>query len=198
MSILELFVLSTALGADLFSVAVPIGMLGVRLKIILRAAVVFAIFHIVMILLGYFGGHWLGQIVEHVSTYHIDYPAALVQNWACMIGAVILIALGIHMVIENIHGCAELTPNTSLQGITLLALAFSVSVDALVAGFTMGMLDVDLVKLSIILGSVIFTIAAVGLSLGRRIGKCFGVRASIVGAFVLIGLGVHIIWASIF
>ena len=194
MSGTELFVLSVALGADLFSVSVPIGMFGVRLRIILRAAAVFAIFHIVMILSGYFVGHWLGEVVEHVGTYHIDYPAALVQNWACLIGAVILIALGLHMVKENMQGSSTAQPSASLQGLTLCALAFSVSVDALVAGFSMGMMDVDLIKLSLILGGVIFSIAILGLSLGRYIGRCFGARAGIVGALVLIGLGIHIVW----
>ena len=127
MNFLELFVLSAALGADLFSVAVPIGMLGVRMKLVLRAAFVFAIFHIAFILSGYYGGHWLGQFVDHVSTYHLDYSFALVQNWAAVFGAIILIVLGIHMVRESLTG-DQMQPNASLQGSTLLALAFSVSV----------------------------------------------------------------------
>lgn len=196
MSSTELLILSVALGADLFSVSVPIGMFGVRLKMLLHAAAVFAIFHIVMILTGYFAGHWLGEVVEHVGTYHIDYPAALVQNWACLIGAVILIALGLHMVRENIKGSFTAQATASLQGLSLCALAFSVSVDALVAGFSMGMMDVDLVKLSLILGGVIFSIAILGLSLGRYIGRYFGAHAGIAGALVLIGLGIHIVWTT--
>ncbi|MBP2663446.1 MAG: mntP 1 [Firmicutes bacterium] len=81
MSLFELFVLSAALGTDLFSVAVPIGMNKVRRLVILQSAIVFAVFHIIMILIGYHIGHWLGSIVEHVGAYHINWPVASVQNF---------------------------------------------------------------------------------------------------------------------
>ncbi|MDR3591057.1 MAG: manganese efflux pump [Negativicutes bacterium] len=193
MSLLELFVLSTALGTDLVSVAIPIGMNRIRIRVILRAAVVFALFHIVMILAGYHLGHWLGTVVEHVGTYHIDWPAAAVQDWASMIGALVLAALGVHMIRDNLasSGLKE-DMGHPLQGITLLALAVSVSIDALAAGFSMGMMDVDLVKLSAILGLVIFFIAIAGLGLGRRFGRMIGNRAELVGGLVLILLGAHI------
>jgi manganese efflux pump family protein len=198
LSLLELIVLSTALGTDLVSVAIPIGMNRIRIRVILRAAVVFALFHIIMILTGYHIGHWLGTVVEHVGTYHIDWPAAEVQDWASIIGALVLAALGVHMIRENL-ACGGLKGNTGhpLQGITLLALAVSVSLDALAAGFSMGMMDVDLVKLSAILGLVIFFIAVAGLGLGRRFGRMIGNRAELVGGLVLILLGVHVFWMAL-
>lgn len=195
----ELFVLSVALGTDLFSVAIPIGMNRVRLYIILRAAVVFALFHIVMILAGYYAGHWLGTMVEHLGSYHIDYSEAMVQNWASILGAVVLAGLGAHMIKENLYGEDDSTEvaNHPLRGGTLLMLALSVSIDALAAGFSLGMMDVDLVKLSIILGIVIFIIAAVGLSLGRRVGRYIGSRSEIVGGAVLILLGLHVLYSTL-
>lgn len=198
MSLLELFVLSTALGTDLVSVAIPIGMNRIRFRIILRAAVVFALFHIVMILTGYHIGHWLGTVVERLGTYHIDWPAAAVQDWASVIGAMVLGALGAHMIRENLSdGGARTNVGHPLQGFTLMALAVSVSLDALAAGFSMGMMDVDLVKLSVILGTVIFLIAIGGLGLGRRFGRLIGKRAELVGGVVLILLGIHVLWTAL-
>ena len=198
MSLAELFVLSVALGTDLLSVAIPIGLNKVRLKVILRAALVFAFFHIVMILAGYHIGHWLGSMVEHVETYHAEWTAAIVQDWASVIGAIVLSGLGAHMIWENIggngYGNSSVHP---LQGLTLLALALSVSIDALAAGFSMGMMDVELVKLSLILGTVIFSISVAGLGLGRKIGRVIGARAELVGGAVLIILGLHIFWAAL-
>lgn len=199
LSIVELFVLSAALGTDLFSVAVPIGMNRVRLRIVLRSAVVFAFFHIIMILIGYHVGHWLGTFVEHVGAYHINIPALAVQNWASALGAVVLSGLGIHMIKENLI-CSENDEKAAthpLQGMTLLMLAASVSIDALAAGFSLGMMDVDLVKLSFILGGVIFVIALAGLCLGRRMGRCIGSRAELIGGSVLLLLGIHILWSAL-
>jgi putative Mn2+ efflux pump MntP len=195
---LELFVLSVALGTDLFSVAIPIGMHRVRLRVILKAAMVFAVFHIVLILTGYHVGHWLGTVVENVGNYHIDYPDIAMQNWASVLGALVLAGLGIYMIKGNLADKhmdnAKCHP---LQGVTLLMLALSVSIDALAAGFSMGMMDVDLLKLSSILGSVIFIIAVLGLGLGRRVGRFVGNRAELVGGAVLIVLGLNILWTTI-
>jgi putative Mn2+ efflux pump MntP len=192
---LELLVLSAALGTDLFSVAVPIGMNRMRRKIIFRAAVVFALFHIVLILAGYNIGHFLGSVVEHVGTQHSEYPLLVMENWASILGALVLIGLGIYMIRENVVGAVSNKNKTHpLQGFSLFVLATSVSLDALAAGFSMGMMDVDLVKLSLILGSVIFFIALLGLGLGRRVGRYIGGRAEFMGGVVLALLGVHVLW----
>ena len=198
MSLLELFVLSTALGADLFSVAIPIGMNKVRRRLIIRAAFIFALFHIVMLLAGYHAGHWLGGVVEHVGTYHIEWPAAAVQNWATIFGAVVLTGLGVHMIREYFsEGEVPEFLSHPLCGFALIMVATSVSIDALAAGFSLGMMDVDLFRLSVILGVVIFVIALAGLGLGRRIGRIIGSRAAIIGGGVLVTLGLHVLWSAL-
>jgi putative Mn2+ efflux pump MntP len=198
MSGFELVVLSMALGTDLFSVAVPIGMNKVRRLVILRSALVFAGFHIVMILIGYYIGHWLGSIVEHVGAYHIECPAVSVQNFAAIIGALVLACLGINMVKDNMQSRQEVVTSSPLQGAALVLLAASVSIDALAAGFSLGMIDVDLLKLSLILGGVIFIIALLGLGLGRKLGRYIGRRAELIGGSVLTILGIHLLWTAIF
>lgn len=104
MSSLELLALSAALGTDLFSVAVPIGMNRMRRRIILRAAAVFALFHIVLILTGYYVGHFLGSVVERVGVYNSDYPLVAMENWASILGSLVLIGLGLYMIRENLIG----------------------------------------------------------------------------------------------
>ena len=198
MGSIELFVLSVALGADLFSVAIPIGMNHIRLSIVLRAAVVFAVFHIVLILTGYHAGHWLGTFFEHVETYQLTSSAVTMQNWASILGALVLAALGIYMIRNHFAGEQEKSVKSHpLKGLSLIMLAFSVSVDALAAGFSMGMLDVDLVKLSAILGTVIFVIAIVGLGLGRKLGSYVGSRSELIGGCVLILLGLNVLWRTL-
>lgn len=196
MSFAELFLLSVALGTDLFSVAVPIGMNRVRLRYILRAAIVFAAFHIIMILTGYFAGHSLGMFVAHIGAEHLAFPAEAVGNWASVIGAVVLAGLGLHMVWENLRAHDDTAASVAahpLRGFALLFLATSVSIDALAAGFSLGMLDVNLFILSAILGMVIFTIAILGLGLGRKLGRLIGRRSELCGGLVLVLLAVHVL-----
>ncbi|HML89912.1 MAG TPA: manganese efflux pump [Methylomusa anaerophila] len=202
MSTFELFVLSAALGTDLFSVAIPIGMNRIRRLVILQSAAVFAVFHIGMLLAGYHAGHWLGYMVEHVGAYHIEWPVTTVENCAKIMGALVLAGLGVNMIRENAVGSdhsGNINPplNHPLQGITLVMLATGVSLDALAAGFSLGMIDVDLFKLSAVLGGVIFLIAILGLGLGRKVGRCLGSKAEQIGGSVLFLLGCHIIWATL-
>ena len=194
MSSIELLILSVALGTDLFSVAIPIGMNPIRFRVVFRAAVIFAIFHIVLILSGYYIGHFLGAVVESAGVANPNYPIMAMENWASILGALVLTGLGIYMIKENLNCCVSDQKKTHpLQGGALLLLATSVSIDALAAGFSLGMMDVDLVKLSFILGCVIFIIAVLGLGLGRHAGRCIGKRAELLGGIVLILLGLHVL-----
>ena len=194
-SSVEFLVLSIALGMDLFSVTIPIGMKPMNLLVIFRAALTFAVFHIVLILTGYHMGHSLGAIIENLGADQIRYPMIVMQNWASILGALVLVGLGVHMIRENFHNEVEETGKSHpLQGFSLLILAVSVSLDALAAGFSMGMMDVDLLLLSCILGAIIFSIAIAGLTLGRQVGQYIGKRAELMGGIVLIFLGLHILW----
>ena len=193
MDFFEVFALSAALATDLFSVAVPIGMRRARIRIVLRAAVVFALFHIVMILGGYFAGHWIGGLVEHVGSYHAGLQAAVVANWAKMLGSLVLGCIGIHMILAGPDQAGFVSCRHPLGGTALLVLAASVSVDALAAGFGMGMLDVDLWTLSGVLGAVTFAAALLGLALGRRIGRFVGAHAGLAGGAVLVFLSLHLL-----
>ena len=199
MGSIELLVLSVALGTDLFSVAIPIGMNPMRFRVVFRAAVIFAVFHIVLILAGYYIGHFIGVIVENMGSGHINCPIVAIQNWASILGALVLTGLGVYMIKENLAGPSlDKKKSHPLQGISLLILAASVSIDALAAGFSMGMMDVDLIKLSFILGTVIFVIAMLGLSLGKRAGHYIGKRAELMGGTVLILLGLHMLCMMLF
>lgn len=192
MTSLKLLLLSAALGTDLFSVAIPIGMTRVPKWTILWSSFVFACFHIVMILAGYHIGHWLGTVVEEVGTQQALGSQAVIQNWAGLLGAVILILLGLNMIRESLTDHRALDSSRSLQGWTLLMLATSVSVDAFAAGISMGMMEVDLLRLSLILGAVIFIISLVGLSIGRQVGRYMGSYAEIAGGLLLTFFGINV------
>lgn len=197
MSAVEIFVLSTALGADLFSVAIPLGMTKISRATLVKASIVFAVFHVVMILTGYFLGQWLGRGLEEFTSYYIS--AVTIENWARIIGALVLVGLGIYMIIEKtLNRESSLKPlkkcnNNPLKGFALILLAISVSIDALAVGLSLGMIEVNLFNLNLILGIVIFFISVLGLTLGKKIGMFIGNKAAVIGGFILVLLGVNVL-----
>ncbi|MBP2632490.1 MAG: rane protein yebN [Firmicutes bacterium] len=194
----EIFILSVALGMDLFSVAILIGMNRIKRSIVFRASVVFAVFHIVMLLAGYYIGRFLGAFVDKMGIYSGS-SVLMMENCASIVGAAVLVGLGVLMLQESFGKEDKLKhrKKNPLKGWTLLVLAFSVSVDALAAGFGFGMMEVDLIKLNIILGSVIFAISAIGLSLGKQVSKLLGEHSEQIGGIVLILLGGNMLWGLI-
>ncbi|MBU2702148.1 putative Mn2+ efflux pump MntP [Sporomusaceae bacterium BoRhaA] len=198
MTVLNLLLLSFALGTDLFSVAIPIGMTHLSRWTIFRASLVFALFHIVMILTGYHLGHGLGTFVEEVGSQQVLGPQAVIQNWADLLGAVILVLIGVNMIRESFVKHKAASYSHPLQGWTLLMLATSVSIDAFAAGISMGMMDVDLIRLSILLGWVIFIISCTGLSVGRQLGRYVGAYAEVGGGALLTLFGLHLFMKGLF
>jgi putative Mn2+ efflux pump MntP len=194
----EIFILSVALGMDLFSVAILIGMNRIKRSVVFRASVVFAVFHIVMLLAGYYIGRFLGAFVDKLGIYSGS-SVLMMENCASIVGAAVLVGLGILMLRESFSKEDKLRhkKKNPLKGWTLLVLAFSVSIDALAAGFSFGMMEVDLIKLNIILGSVIFAISAIGLSIGKQASKFLGERSEQIGGIVLILLGGNMLWSLI-
>lgn len=195
MSNVEFFVLSAALGMDLFSVAIPIGMQRIRLKTVIRASAVFAVFHILMLLSGCYLGRLLGNLIDHLGAQS-GISLLMMEDWARILGASVLALLGLRMFMESCRkkSLERGVKKQPLGGIALLLLAFSVSIDALAVGFGFGMFDVDLVQLNLILGCVIFIISVIGLNIGRQAGKFLGERAEQIGALALLLLSVHILW----
>lgn len=195
MNTMELFVLSAALGMDLFSIAIPIGMNRVERVLIIKASIVFALFHIIMLVAGFYCGNFLGAVVDKLGAGS-GLSLLMAENFASIIGAAVLMGLGILMIKESFEHEGDKVQKRAdiLRGWPLFVLAFSVSVDALAAGFSFGMLDVDLIKLNLILGSVIFLISAVGLSIGRKAGKFLGGRSELIGGGVLLFIGGNILW----
>lgn len=195
MSLVRLVLLSTALGTDLFSVTLGLGMNRFRFRQIIKASIYFSLAHVLLLLTGYNLGHILGHCIEHIGTHHNPFSRAMVQNWAESLGAVVIVLLGINMIWENIKADDEEMyphPVNPLQGLNLLLLAISVSLDALAVGFGLGMLDIDLFLVSLVLGVIIFFMAVTGLLLGRRLGRIIGHRAELVGGIVLILMGINV------
>ncbi|MGI6587924.1 MAG: manganese efflux pump MntP family protein [Peptococcia bacterium] len=186
---------SVALGVDAFSVAIGIGLLGVKIKEILLVSGVVSIFHIFMPLIGLYVGAYLGNIAGPIAS---------------TIGALILLAIGLNMVGDNLreHNFVKHAVRTpkSLVGkkdaginlknpLSLILMAGSVSIDALTVGFGLGTLQVDLFLTVITMGVTAGLMTMTGLVFGQGLSKVVGSKAGLLGGIILVLLGLKIlIW----
>ena len=177
---LTLILLAIALGTDAFSMCIGIGMAGVSRKQIVVISLTVLVFHIVMPLIGWYVGGFLGNLLGRV---------------AAIAGAALLVYLGGRMILavwrEGVNESARFMVD-NIWGIMLLAAG--VSMDALSVGFTLGTRSVNLVQAAGLIGLVAGLMTFCGLVLGRFIGSWIGSRAQMAGGVVLVGIGVKLFW----
>lgn len=178
MSIVTLLLLAMALGTDAFSMCLAIGLTGVRRSQILLISITVLVFHIAMPLSGWYVGELVGNLLGNV---------------AAVIGASILIFLGVRMLRDVIKKDSENPPRIMVINTWgLLLLAASVSMDALSVGFTLGTQKVNLMLAVGVFGLVAGIMTFGGLCLGRLLGRVAGERAQLVGGLILVGIGIKL------
>jgi len=185
--------LSIELGADAFSLALAIGLVGVGKRMTLRLSLLVAVFHVFMPLGGLLLGQTAGMYFGH---------------FAKSIGSFVLLWLGGRMIFHVWRPEPEYIPlsqaretlkrqqlpsGISLQGIGLYALAASVSMDALSVGFSLGTVDSKIGLTVLVMGTVAGIMMGSGLILGRYVGSWLGKRAEAIGGFVLVVIGLRML-----
>src|SRR5690606_21262747 len=107
---MTILLIAIALGMDAFSLCVGIGMRGIRLLHVAKISAAIALFHVVMPLIGLFMGQYVSVLLGHVAT---------------IIGGLLLIVLGGHMIYHSLSSSDAPSFNT---GSVLGLLAFALSV----------------------------------------------------------------------
>ena len=185
------FLVSIALGIDAFSVAIGIGLAGIKRREIYLVSGVVCLFHIFMPLLGLSLGTYLGQVAGPIAS---------------VIGALVLITIGVSTIWENLRGLGWVGRGNSSPGsivsdvinignpLSLAVMAASVSLDALTVGFGLGTLQVDLTLTVITMGLVAGIMTAAGLSFGKRLNRTIGEKAEILGGAILVLIGLKFLF----
>ena len=185
-----LFGVGLAMDAFSVSVANAIADPGMKHGQRLRIAGCFAIFQILMPLLG-----WLcvRTIAESFTAFEKFIP------WIALL---LLLYIGGKMLLEGIRGGAEeeaAGEKKTLGRGTLLLQGVATSIDALSVGFTIEQYPfAAALTESLIIGAVTLAICLAGLLLGRTIGRKLDRIAPILGGLILIGIGVEIFLTGIF
>lgn len=178
---IEILLLAVALSMDAFAVSLTIGARhpSHNAKMAMLAGVYFGVFQGLMPLIGYLGGiaifGWLG-----------DYT-----RW---IAFLLLMIIGIKMIYEAVTSHADQN-NTPQQysHYALLVLAIATSIDALAAGFTLPLMDVNGIYACVTIAIITFLFSYAGVKMGQRTARWLGYKAEIFGGVVLILLGINIL-----
>jgi putative Mn2+ efflux pump MntP len=164
---------------DAFAVSVGLGSKNVKKTSLLAmtAAIYFGLFQALMPLIGYFGGKGVFGWVE-------DYA-----HW---IAFFLLVLIGGKMIYESVSEGIE-EDIAQITHKVMLMLAIATSIDAMAAGFSLTLLDVNPFVACGIIGLTTVLFSWVGVFVGAKSGVWLESKAELLGGVILIGIGCKIL-----
>ena len=106
----------------------------------------------------------------------------------------LLAFIGVRMIIEVAKGGDDKKHASDPFGTkNLFVMAVATSIDALAVGISFALAGVQIWFSSAIIGCVTFTISAIGVLIGKKVGSIFEKSAGILAGIILIGIGVKIL-----
>ncbi len=167
------------LGFDTFAVSAALGLRGLPKGERLKASLVMSSFEMAMPIAGLLLGRGLGHAIGEVADY---------------VAATALLALGVWMLVaEDEEEGEKVGSLSSRNGLALLGLGISISLDELAMGFTIGLLHLPVVLSVLLIGVQAFAVAQLGLRLGARLGEAAREWAERLAGVALFGLGIVIL-----
>lgn len=190
MNLLAILLLGIALSLDTFAVSLTLGLLADRTthRQKVRFLVVIGLFHFLMIVIGWFMG-------ETVSRLIADY-----DHW---IAFGLLLFIGGKMIQEGLSARGDSVSGSDLLSLrNTLLLGIALSIDALITGFTIGLVQVRLFagcQLGNVLAAALIIACRRSLSRRResasdaRLRPGLGAKAEVFGGLILIAIGTRIL-----
>lgn len=171
----EVIVLAIALSMDAFAVSIGLGAKS-RCRILslaLLSGLYFGVFQALMPLIGYMGGKGV---------------LGWVEAYAPWIAFFLLVLIGGKMIYESLSEGIE----EDIAAIThrvMLMLAIATSIDAMAAGFSLTLLDVNPLLACALIGATTFVFSIIGVIVGAHGGTWLESKAELAGGVVLILIG---------
>lgn len=176
---IEVLFLAFALSMDAFAVSVGIGVKNNSFTKLLatKVGLFFGVFQGIMPLFGYMASIGVGSFIESVD------------HW---IAFVLLSLIGGKMIYESFGEKVE-EEFAAFTNKVLLLLAVATSIDALAAGFTLGLLELNPFVSMVFIAIVTFIFSYAGVFWGTKGGSFLEEKAEIFGGVMLVGIGVKIL-----
>ena len=149
---------------------------------ILLAGSCFALAHVVMFSVGWFGGWELGQRMN---------------RWDHWLAFALLVFVGLKMIKESVENEPAPDFSRSISWRMLLFLSLATSLDALGVGAALSLENAPFLITLLFMALCVFLTSYVGFVLGRLLGRRFGKIMEIAGGIVLIGLGGKILLSGL-
>ena len=179
MNFSEICIIAVGLALDAFAVSLGAGAGNkiANLRGAVRLAFHFGLFQFLMPIVGWYLGIKVAPLVESVD------------HWIALI---LLGYVGIKMMMEAFSGEEEIINDPS-KGRTLVALSVATSIDALVVGFSLAMIGVDIWYPSSIIGIITALLSIFGIYMGKKLGTKFGKKMEFIGGLIIVGMGIKIL-----
>jgi putative Mn2+ efflux pump MntP len=175
MPALKIAIVALSLALDVFAVSVGVGMRGVSLALKIRIGCAFAIAEVAMNLIGAGVGLAVGKLLGETAGY---------------LGFAALFGLGCYMIYESRKHGAIKAPIDMSRGWGLFIAAISISLDSLGIGFSILYIGVPLAISLVTIACASIAATAIGLSLGKVLGKRAEDGAELWAGVILAATGV--------
>ena len=181
MDFLTVFILAIGLSMDSFAVSVSCGITEQRITFRHAARISFslAFFQGLLPLVGWYMGTEIREYVESVD------------HW---IAVILLFFLGVKMILQSFKSVGKGDYPDIYSWKHIITLSIATSIDALVVGFSYALASTsNILGGALIIGSVTFFFAMLGIRIGKDVGDKFGPKVEFLGGIILIAIGLRII-----
>lgn len=175
----EVIILAVALSMDAFAVSIGLGSKHVKQtkSLALMSGIYFGLFQGLMPLIGYMGGKGV---------------LGWVEEYAQWVAFSLLILIGGKMIYESItEGIEE--DIVKITHKVMLILALATSVDAMAAGFTLTLIEINPFLACAIIGVATLFFSYIGVFIGAKSGTWLESKAELLGGIVLILIGFKVL-----
>ena len=176
-SMIEVIILAVALSMDAFAVSIGLGSKKNTPGLALKAGLFFGIFQALMPFIGYLGGK---GVLGWIEAY---------AHWVAF---GLLALIGAKMIYEGVQEGIE-EDISDITNKMMLILAIATSIDAMAAGFSLTLLNVNPYIACLIIGVITFAFSWAGVFIGKKSGTKLESKAEIFGGVVLVLLGIKIL-----
>ncbi|MDF1764630.1 MAG: manganese efflux pump MntP family protein [Oleibacter sp.] len=177
---IEVIILAIALSMDAFAVSIGLGSKHTKKtsSLALMAGVYFGVFQALMPLIGYMGGKGVFGWIEAFAPW---------------IAFFLLVLIGGKMIYESMSEGIE-EDIAKITHKVMLVLAIATSIDAMAAGFSLTILDVNPFIACAIIGVTTLVFSWVGVFIGSKSGTWLESKAELFGGIVLLLIGVKMLF----
>jgi putative Mn2+ efflux pump MntP len=179
-SLISIVVIAVSLALDALSVSVAGGLNTQKATAqdAIKVGAFFGLFQAGMPLLGWFVGQSLSSVVTAYTS---------------LIAFILLALIGLKMIYEAFRSGDDKTRVNILGTKTLILLSIATSIDALIVGITLNLIELPLLLSVVIIGVITFILSSLGFLFGKKLGTFFEGKVEVFGGIALIAIGIKML-----